>query len=129
MPPGNHDGFGPPPGPSPGLPGGSGPRRNSLFLALAVIVALGIVAVVLVVNRGGGSSQRKQPGESSPSRSAVPSLGIPSELPTTLPTALPTAPPTALPSKLPSALPTSLPPGFPSEVPSDIASFFSAPAA
>ncbi len=118
----------PAPAPATGTPGYPGPRRGVLFLAVAVIVALGIVAVVLLVNRGGGSPERKPPAGSSPSGSSAPSLGIPSGLPTELPSELPTE----LPSGLPTSLPTKLPSGFPSELPSsfpsDLESLFATPA-
>ncbi|MGR6974266.1 hypothetical protein ACU639_32500 [Streptomyces cynarae] len=120
-PPSDHTAFGPPFQPPPGPPGAPIRRRAGLFLTLAAIVALGIVAVVLVVNRG-GASHREVPTESgaSTSRAPAPSLGIPTGLPT------------ALPSKLPSDLPTRLPSGWssllPSGFPSDLESLFAAPA-
>ncbi|WP_200420215.1 hypothetical protein [Streptomyces sp. Y2F8-2] len=126
MPPGNtppsdHTGFGPPFQPPPGPPGAPVRRRAGLFLTLAAIVALGIVAVVLVVDRG-GAAQRKSPTESgaSTSRAPAPSLGIPTGLPTALPSKLPSD----LPARLPSGWPSVLPSGFPS----DLESLFAVPA-
>ncbi|MFF4209406.1 hypothetical protein ACFYZE_08640 [Streptomyces sp. NPDC001796] len=122
-PPSDHTGFGPPFQSPPGPPGAPVRRRAGLFLALAAIVGLGIVAVILVVGSGGGAAQRKSPTESGvrTSRTAAPSPGIPTGLPTVLP------------SKLPSGLPTRLPSGWPgvlaSGFPSDLESLFTAPAA
>ncbi|MGV9246121.1 hypothetical protein [Streptomyces sp. NPDC003710] len=95
------------------------PRRPALFLVLAVIVALGIIAVVLVVHSGDGSPKQK-PSPGSTSRPAAPSPGIPTALPTALPSRLPSSLPTTLPSGFPSALPS----GFPTAVPSGIESLF-----
>ncbi|MFJ8357515.1 hypothetical protein [Streptomyces sp. NPDC093984] len=125
-PPSDHTGFGPPFQPPPGPPGAPVRRRAGLFLTLAAIVALGIIAVVLVVNSG-GASQRKSPTESgaSTSRAPVPSLGLPTGLPTALPSKLPSDLPPDLPTRLPSGWPSVLPSGFPS----DLESLFAAPAA
>ncbi|POX47128.1 hypothetical protein C3488_24340 [Streptomyces sp. Ru72] len=86
------------------------------------MVALGIVAVILVINSG-GAAQRKSPTDSgaSTSRAPAPSLGIPTGLPTALPSRLPSG----LPTRLPSGWPSVLPSGFPS----DLESLFTAPAA
>ncbi|MFD4565034.1 hypothetical protein ACFWOX_11535 [Streptomyces sp. NPDC058467] len=81
---------------------------------LAVIVAVGVIAVVAVAaTSGNGKQDKKSPDGSSgsTSRTPVPSLSIPSELP-------------SLPSEVPSVVP-SLPSDIPSGVvPSDLQSLF-----
>ncbi|MFF4349808.1 hypothetical protein [Streptomyces sp. NPDC001530] len=77
---------------------------------LAVIVALGAVAVAVVATGGDGEQDKKSPTEST-RRSPSPSLSIPSELP-------------SVPSEVPSVVPT-LPSDVPSGVvPSDLPSLF-----
>ena len=77
-----------------------------LFIVLAVIVAIGAVAaVVLVATSDEGSSGKQSPAGSSDTTGGTPtpSLSIPSELPSELPSGVPD-----LPSDLPSGLPTDL---------------------
>lgn len=85
-----------------------------MLIVLAVIIALGAVAAVVLVATGGeGSPDEKPPGETDRSKSPTPtpSLSLPSQLPSDLPS-------------LPSGLPSELP----SEFPSDLDSLFPAPA-
>ncbi|WP_223832684.1 hypothetical protein [Streptomyces venezuelae] len=116
-------GYGPPPGPGGWAPppeGGPPGRRNGLFVLLAIIVALGAVAaVVLLVTRDDGDG-RKEPAESdsSTAREPTPSLSIPSRIPSQLPTGLP--------SDVPS-LPTDFP-TLPTDFPSDLDSVRPSPA-
>ncbi|MFJ3221967.1 septum formation family protein [Streptomyces sp. NPDC086783] len=90
---------------------------------IAVVVAVGVLAaVLLVVTQGGDSSDDKSPTDSDTrtGRSPAPSLSIPSKLPTELPSRLP--------SGLPSDFPTDFPSGLPSALPSDLESLFAVPA-
>ncbi|MGP4051294.1 hypothetical protein [Streptomyces sp. 2A115] len=90
-----------------------------LFILLAVLVAIGAVAaVVLVATSGDGSSDKNPPAESSATtgRLPTPSLSIPSEVPSQLPS-LPTDVPSNLPSDLPSDLDSLLPSLAGDEVP------------
>lgn len=84
-----------------------------MLILLAVIIALGAAAVVLVVTGGEGAPGENPPGETDRGKSPTPtpSLSLPSQLPSGLP---------SLPSDLPSELP--------SEFPSDLDSLFPAPA-
>ncbi|UUU20258.1 hypothetical protein [Streptomyces sp. DSM 40750] len=84
-----------------------------MLIVLAVIIALGAVAAVVLVATGGeGAPDEKPPGETGRSKSPTPtpSLSLPSRLPSDLPS-------------LPSDLPGELPSGFPS----DLDSLFPAP--
>ncbi|WP_371657991.1 hypothetical protein [Streptomyces sp. NBC_00280] len=109
----------PEPPDGPGGHRGPGRRPSPLFILLAAIVAVGVVAaVVFMVSGGDDTPDKNPPGSSqSSSRTPEPSFSIPTELPTSLPTRLPT-----LPSGLPSGLPTEFPTDLPSEFPSDLES-------
>ncbi|GAA3888684.1 hypothetical protein GCM10023084_46480 [Streptomyces lacrimifluminis] len=109
----------PEPPDSPGGHRGSGGRPRPLFILLAAIGAVGVIAaVVLMVSGGDDTPDKNPPGNSqSPGRTPEPSFSIPTELPTRLPTKLPT-----LPSGLPTELPTEFPTDLPSEFPSGLES-------
>ncbi len=101
-----------PPEPPDG-PGGHrdpGRRPSPLFILLAAIVAVGVIAAVVLMLSGGDDTPDKTPPGSSqsPSRTPEPSFSIPTELPSRLPSRLPTKLPT-LPSRLPTELPTAFP--------------------
>jgi hypothetical protein len=109
----------PPPVPPqpPDGPGGHrdpGRRPNPLFILLAAIVAVGVIAAVVLMLSGGDDTPDKTPPGSSrsASRTPEPSFSIPTELPSRLPTKLPT-----LPSRLPTELPTEFPSDLESLVP------------
>ncbi|WP_328497938.1 hypothetical protein OHS59_38460 [Streptomyces sp. NBC_00414] len=76
-----------------------------LLVLLAVILAVGVIAaVVLVASGGDGSSDKKRPTESGSTTGKLPSPSL------------------SIPSQVPSELP-SLPSGVPSELPSGVESF------
>lgn len=82
-------------------------------MLLAVVVAVGVIAaVVLVARDAGDGKEKKGPIQSSSEPEPTPSLSIPSGLPSEVPTSLPTD----LPSMVPS-LPTDFPSGLDPLVP------------
>ncbi|MEV0122304.1 hypothetical protein AB0I16_12300 [Streptomyces sp. NPDC050703] len=87
-------------------------------MLLAVVVAVGAVAaLVLVAMDGGDGKEKKRPIESSSRESEpTPSLSIPSELPSEVPTDLPTEVP-SLPTDFPSDIDSLIPTPAAGEVP------------